>query len=186
MCVCSSLSALPPARSPLLLLLPNQPSAGGSHQMSLLLAKVSSSWKGVFPCQCCLFGSQVPDFCEAPGDNVDCDRHSFGGHKCEMNISTEFIWKYKCRSDKRVKGSINRWLRASAVERKTGISSAVNGDTLFLPVMHYIRDDGGEEAEQHDRRAGIHNRVQKLRRVSGERQHLLQILKQGQRKRETG
>lgn len=56
--------------------------------------------------------------------------------------------------------------------------------SLFLPVMHYIRDDGGEEAEQHDRRAGIHDRVQKLRGVSGERQHLLQILKQRKRQRE--
>lgn len=42
-------------------------------------------------------------------------------------------------------------------------------------VVHYVCDDGGEEAEQHDRRAGIHDRVQKLRRVRGERQHLLQI-----------
>lgn len=65
-----------------------------------------------------------------------------------------------------------------------GISSAVNGDTLSLPVMHYICDDGGEEAEQHDRRAGIHDWVQKLRRVSGERQHLLQILRQRERERQ--
>lgn len=43
--------------------------------------------------------------------------------------------------------------------------------------MHDVRDDGGEEAEQHDRRAGIHDRVQKLPRVRGERQHLLQILR---------
>lgn len=42
--------------------------------------------------------------------------------------------------------------------------------------MHYVCDDGGKEAEQHDRRAGIHDRVQKLRWVWGERQHLLQIL----------
>ena len=58
--------------------------------------------------------------------------------------------------------------------------------SLFLPVMHYICDDGGEEAKQHDRRAGIHNRVQKLRGVSGERQHLLQILKHREREREKG
>ena len=44
-------------------------------------------------------------------------------------------------------------------------------------MVHYVGDDGGEEAEQHDRRAGIHDRVQKLPRVRGERQHLLQILR---------
>lgn len=48
---------------------------------------------------------------------------------------------------------------------------------FFLPVVHYVCDDGGKEAEQHDRCAGIHDRVQKLPRVRGERQHLLQILK---------
>lgn len=51
-------------------------------------------------------------------------------------------------------------------------------------MVHYVRDDGGEEAEQHDRRAGIHDRVQKLPRVMGERQHLLQILGQEERERE--
>ena len=56
-------------------------------------------------------------------------------------------------------------------------------DTFFLPVMHYVCDDGGEEAEQHDRRAGIHDRVQKLPRVRGERQHLLQILGHKERER---
>lgn len=50
--------------------------------------------------------------------------------------------------------------------------------------MDDVRDDGGEEAEQHDRRAGVHDRVQKLPGVRGERQHLLQILKQTQRERE--
>lgn len=51
-------------------------------------------------------------------------------------------------------------------------------------MVHDVGDDGGEEAEQHDRRAGIHNRVQKLPRVRGERQHLLQILRQRKRERE--
>lgn len=51
-------------------------------------------------------------------------------------------------------------------------------------MVHYVRDDGGEEAEQHDRRAGIHDRVQKLPGVWGERQHLLQILRQNKRERE--
>ena len=50
-----------------------------------------------------------------------------------------------------------------------------------LPVVHYVGDDGGEEAEQHDRRAGIHDRVQELPRVRGERQHLLQILQHKER-----
>lgn len=53
-------------------------------------------------------------------------------------------------------------------------------------MVHYVRDDGGEEAEQHDRRAGIHDRVQKLPRVWGERQHLLQILRQTKTERNTG
>lgn len=50
-------------------------------------------------------------------------------------------------------------------------------------MVHYVRDDGGEEAEQHDRRAGIHDRVQKLPRVWGERQHLLQILRHKKREK---
>lgn len=58
-------------------------------------------------------------------------------------------------------------------------------EIFFIPVVHYVRDDGGEEAEQHDRRAGIHDRVQKLPRVWGERQHLLQILRQ-KKKRDRG
>lgn len=55
-------------------------------------------------------------------------------------------------------------------------------EIFFIPVVHYVRDDGGEEAEQHDRCAGIHDRVQKLPRVWGERQHLLQILRQKKRR----
>lgn len=55
----------------------------------------------------------------------------------------------------------------------------------LLPVVHYVRDDGGEEAEQHDRRAGIHDWVQELPRVRGERQHLLQILRQEKTDRDT-
>lgn len=47
--------------------------------------------------------------------------------------------------------------------------------------MDDVGDDGGEEAEQHDRRAGVHDRVQELPGVRGERQHLLQILEQTQR-----
>lgn len=55
----------------------------------------------------------------------------------------------------------------------------------LLPVMHNVGDDGGEEAEQHDRRAGIHDWVQELPGVRGERQHLLQILrhKKGERRK---
>lgn len=52
------------------------------------------------------------------------------------------------------------------------------------PVVDDVRDDGGEEAEQHDRRAGVHDRVQKLPGVRGERQHLLHILKQTQGERD--
>lgn len=46
--------------------------------------------------------------------------------------------------------------------------------------MHYVGDDGSEEAEQHDSGAGVHDWVQELPGVGGERQRLLQIL---QRKR---
>lgn len=61
---------------------------------------------------------------------------------------------------------------------KVWVDNAVKSRCDFLlPVVHYVRDDGGKEAEQHDRRAGIHDRVQKLPRVGGEWQHLLQILR---------
>lgn len=52
-------------------------------------------------------------------------------------------------------------------------------------MMHNVGNDGGEEAEQHDRRAGIHDRVQELPGVRGERQHLLQILRHKNRKEES-
>lgn len=52
---------------------------------------------------------------------------------------------------------------------------------FLLPVMHNVGDDGGKEAKQHDRRTGVHHWVQKLRRIRGERQHLLQILRQQER-----
>lgn len=69
----------------------------------------------------------------------------------------------------------------------TGLKVQYNKLSFSLPVVHYVCDDGGEEAEQHDRRAGIHDRVQKLPRVWGERQHLLQILRQKKRgERNTG
>lgn len=62
-------------------------------------------------------------------------------------------------------------------------SKCILGSDFSLPVVHYVGDDGGEEAEQHDCRAGIHDRVQKLPRVLGERQHLLQILRQKQKRK---
>lgn len=60
-------------------------------------------------------------------------------------------------------------------QSKESISKVTAVGSGVLPVVHYVCDDGGEEAEQHDRRAGIHDRVQKLPGVLGERQHLLQI-----------
>lgn len=60
------------------------------------------------------------------------------------------------------------------------------GGDFSLPVVHYVGDDGGEEAEQHDRRAGIHHRVQKLPRVWGERQRLLQILSHKEEREKQG
>lgn len=54
-----------------------------------------------------------------------------------------------------------------------------------LPVVHYVGDDGGKQAEQHDRCAGVHHRVQELSRIRRKRQHLLQILTHTQRERES-
>lgn len=79
--------------------------------------------------------------------------------------------KQKVRTDLKSRGT-----RLKRI--KVWVENAVKSICDFLlPVVHYVRDDGGKEAEQHDGRAGIHHRVQKLPRVGGEWQHLLQILR---------
>lgn len=44
------------------------------------------------------------------------------------------------------------------------------------PLVHEVGDDGSEEAEQHDGRAGIHHGVQELPWVLGQGEDTLQIL----------
>lgn len=51
-----------------------------------------------------------------------------------------------------------------------------SGQRGASPAVHEVGDDGGQHAQQHDRRAGVHHRVQELPWVLGQREHSLQIL----------